>query len=87
MAIARGQIINMSVRLPSNGLEVKIVNLELNISKEMETGHILQIKLKKHITFTQENNKKWNGIEEGKLVCLLIQQGGDARQGTSQLSL
>ena len=56
MEIARGQIIKMSVRLQSNGLEVKIVNLELNISKEMETGHILQIRLKKHITFTQENN-------------------------------
>ena len=31
----------MSVRLPGNGLEVKIVNLELNVSKEMEIGHIL----------------------------------------------
>ena len=39
--ISRGQIIKMSVRLPGNGLEVKIVNLELNISKEMEIGHIL----------------------------------------------
>ena len=31
----------MSVRLPGNGLEVKIVNLALNISKETEIGHIL----------------------------------------------